>query len=99
LWEIIKQQPIEIQIMRSKWRWIGHTLRKPTGSVQKAALVWNPQGGRRRGRPKKTWKREAEEEAMEVGRHGARLKELLLAGSGGSISQMPYGPEGATGIG
>jgi hypothetical protein len=39
-----------------------------------------------------------EEEAMEMGRHGARLKELLLAGSGGSVSQMPYAPEGATGI-
>jgi hypothetical protein len=27
-----------------------------------------------------------------------RLKELLLTGSSGSVSWMPYAPEGATGI-
>jgi len=35
--------------------WIGHTLRKETGAIEKTALDWNPQGYRRRGRPKKTW--------------------------------------------
>jgi hypothetical protein len=43
-WRITKQQPIAIQIKRRKWRWIGHTLRKPTGSIEKVALDWNPQG-------------------------------------------------------
>ena len=28
LWRTTKQKPIEIQIKRSKWNWIGHTLRK-----------------------------------------------------------------------
>jgi len=28
LWRITKQKPIEIQIKRRKWNWIGHTLRK-----------------------------------------------------------------------
>jgi hypothetical protein len=32
------------------------------------------------------------------GRHGKRLKELLLTGSSCSVSQMPYAPEGAIGI-
>jgi hypothetical protein len=44
LWKITKQQPIAIQIKGRKLRWIGHTLRKPTGSLEKAALDWNPQG-------------------------------------------------------
>jgi hypothetical protein len=48
-----------------KMRWVGHTPRKPTGSLEKAALDWNPQWARRRGRPKK---RAVEEEAMEVGK-------------------------------
>jgi hypothetical protein len=26
LWRITKQKPIEIQINRRKWNWIGHTL-------------------------------------------------------------------------
>ena len=32
LWRITKQKPIEIQIKRRKWNWIGHTLRKEAGS-------------------------------------------------------------------
>jgi hypothetical protein len=34
-----------------KWKWIGHTLRKPSSDNTKAALEWNPQGTRKRGRP------------------------------------------------
>jgi len=41
---------------------IGHTLRKETGAIEKTALDWNPQGYRRRGRPKRTWQRTIEDE-------------------------------------
>jgi hypothetical protein len=50
--------------------------------LEGAAVQKRP--GRRRSR-KKPWK-------------WARLKELLLTESGGSVSQMPYAPEEATGI-
>jgi hypothetical protein len=50
LWEITKQEPITAQIRKSKWHWIGHTLRKPEGSIEKAVLDWNPQGARRHGK-------------------------------------------------
>ena len=62
LWEQTRQKPIEIQIKTRKWRWIGHTLRKTEGAVEKQALDWNPQGARRRGRPRITWKRSIAEE-------------------------------------
>jgi len=52
LWRIAHQKSIDNQIKRRKWNWIGHTLRKETGATEKTALVWNPQGYRRRGRPK-----------------------------------------------
>jgi hypothetical protein len=42
-------------------------------AIENDALDWNPQGVRRRGRPKKTWKRTIEEEA--AGR-GNTLKEI-----------------------
>ena len=32
-------------------------------ATEKSALDWNPQGLRRQARPRKTWKRTAEEEA------------------------------------
>jgi hypothetical protein len=54
IWRITKQKPIEIQIKRRKWNGIGHTIRKETGAIDKAAFDWNPKGYRRRGRPKRT---------------------------------------------
>jgi hypothetical protein len=53
LWHKTSQAPIAVEIKRRKWRWIGHTLRKLNGAIEKAALEWNPQGVRKRGRPKK----------------------------------------------
>jgi hypothetical protein len=69
-----KQQPIAIQIKWRKWSWNGHTLKKPTGSIKKLALDWNPQETRRRDRPKKTWKRAVEEEGMKVGKTWSEIK-------------------------
>jgi hypothetical protein len=62
LWRITKQKPTEIQIKRRKWNWMGHTLHKEAGAIEKTALDWNPQGYRRRGRPKSTWRKTTEGE-------------------------------------
>jgi len=54
----MENHPSEVNrksIKRRKCNWIGHTLRKETGAIEKTALDWNPQGYRRRGRPKRTW--------------------------------------------
>ena len=65
LWERTGQKPLDRQIKKRKWSWIGHTLCKPSGITEKDALDWNPQGKRRRGRLKKTWKRTVEEESRD----------------------------------
>nr|KAG5699798.1 hypothetical protein BaRGS_013518 [Batillaria attramentaria] len=52
LWERAGQEPVAKQILRRKWVWIGHTLRKPASSTTRQALTWNPQGKRKRGRPR-----------------------------------------------
>ena len=57
LWEGTQQIRIEESIMRRKWKWIGHTLRKPENNITRCDLEWNPQGSRRRGRPKQSWTR------------------------------------------
>nr|KAG5707728.1 hypothetical protein BaRGS_003303 [Batillaria attramentaria] len=57
LWERTRQVPIEQEIKKRKWGWIGHTLRKPTSNVTRQSLDWNPQGKRKVGRPKQTWQR------------------------------------------
>ena len=55
------------QILRRKWGWIGHTLRKPAYSTTRQALTWNPQGKRKRGRPRNSWRRDTEAELKQQG--------------------------------
>ena len=57
LWTRTGQEPMTTQVKRRRWRWIGHTLRKTQSSVTRQVLEWNPQGKRKRGRPKQTWRR------------------------------------------
>jgi hypothetical protein len=42
---------------KRKFRWINHILRKEDRQIPKAALLWNPQGNRKRGRPRNSWRR------------------------------------------
>ena len=49
LWEQVGQEPVAKQILKRKWGWIGHTLRKPASSITRQALTWNPQGKRKTG--------------------------------------------------
>jgi hypothetical protein len=52
LWRATGQEDINLEITKKKFRWIGHLLWKEDGEVPKAALLWKPQGSRKRGRPK-----------------------------------------------
>jgi hypothetical protein len=74
LWRSTKEKPIEIQIKRRKWNWIGHILRKEEGAIEKTTLDWNPQGYRRRGRTKRTWRRTTEDEIRNTGRSWNEVK-------------------------
>ena len=46
--------PMENEIKKRKWRWIGHTLRISTETITRQAITWNHPGKRRRGRPRNT---------------------------------------------
>jgi hypothetical protein len=76
LWETTGETPIEPQIKKRKWKWIGHTIRKDENAVERIALDSNPQGTRKRGRPKKTWRRSIMEEAQREGRTLREVKRL-----------------------
>ena len=65
LWDKTNQEPLSLQIKKKKFRWLGHTLRKPNNDITKQALRWNPQGTRKRGRPKLTWRRQLIKELKE----------------------------------
>ena len=83
LWQRTKQEPVTQKITSRKWGWIGHTLRKVNTNVTRHALDWNPQGHRKRGRPKNTWRRDLTSEAKkdweDLGRNksiGKRQEEM-----------------------
>ena len=61
------QRPISEEITQTRWRWLGHTLRKPRNSSTRQSLQWNPQGKQSRGRPRTTWRRNLEEEMKASG--------------------------------
>ena len=48
-------------------RWYGHVLRRDDDSILRVALDLEVTGKRKRGRPKKTWKKQVEEETEKVG--------------------------------
>jgi len=50
------------------------TLRKETGAIEKTALDWNPQGYRRKGRPKRMWRRTTEDEIRSTRRSWNEVK-------------------------
>jgi len=60
LWEATGQAPVKRQIMSRKWTWIGHTIRRPMDCIARQAFHWNPQGSRRSGRPRNSWRRNTE---------------------------------------
>ena len=48
-------------------RWYGYVLRRDDNSVLKVALDLEENGKRKQERPKKTWKKQVEEETEKIG--------------------------------
>ena len=71
LWKVTGQEDINVEIRKRKFRWIGHTLRN--GEIPNSALLWNPHGNRKRGRPRNSWR---ESVIKEAGRSWNELRYL-----------------------
>ena len=76
LWERTNQVQIEIEILKRRWGLLVHTLRKPNTNVTRQALTWNPQGKRKRGRPKNTWRRDLEADITQTGLSWKQLERI-----------------------
>jgi hypothetical protein len=55
LWGRTGKIKMSTQIKRQKWNWRGHTLRKAHEAIERVVLDWNPQGKRRKERPRYSW--------------------------------------------
>ena len=47
LWDRTNQVRIGIDILKRRWGWLWHTLRKPNTNITRQALTWNAQGKRK----------------------------------------------------
>ena len=66
LWQRTSQRPIMDDIKQRKWRWIGHTLRRPGKHCKTSPGLEPSQGKLWRGRPTMTWHRNLEVELKPI---------------------------------
>ncbi|KAI0226836.1 hypothetical protein LSAT2_022708 [Lamellibrachia satsuma] len=76
LWDRTHQAQIEIEILKRRWGWLGHTLGKPSTNITRQVLTWNPQGKRKRGRPKNTWRRDLDVDIKQTGNGWQQLERI-----------------------
>ena len=62
LYRLTSTKPVSETIRERRWRYIGHILRREPSSHVRVALTWKPEGRRKKGRPKETWRRTVERE-------------------------------------
>ena len=76
-------------VMANSAHWYGHVLRREDGHAFRRALNVEVEGQRKKGRPKRTWKKQVEEESMKIGlsREGALCRSKWSVG----INQIATG--------
>ena len=98
LWRENYQIPAEDEINQQRWKWIGHTLCKPTFSVTSQALCWNPQGKGKRGQPRNTWHYDHEVDIRKTGHSWGQLERMAQNKIFGRLLLMAYAQGGVMGL-
>nr|KAG5700914.1 hypothetical protein BaRGS_012321 [Batillaria attramentaria] len=92
------QDSMETIIMRRRWRWIGHVIRREPDNITRTALHWTPEGKRKRGRPKNTWRRTVEGELKTLHHTWGSIQKLAQNRQEWRSFVVPYMPDGITGM-
>jgi len=58
---------ISREVLKRKWDWLGHILRRNKDDHCQVAITWAPEGKRKVGRPIVNWRRTAERERNSMG--------------------------------
>ncbi|VDP70155.1 unnamed protein product [Schistosoma mattheei] len=73
LWERTNQLPGEEEIRKRRWEWIGHTSRKSSNCITSQALTWNPEGKRKIGRSRNTFRQDIESDMKRTNNNWNKL--------------------------
>ncbi|VDO74110.1 unnamed protein product [Schistosoma margrebowiei] len=76
LWERTNQLPAEEQIRKRRWKWKGHTLHKSSSCITRQSLTRNPEGKRRRGKPKNTLRRKIKADMKRMNNNRKELERI-----------------------
>uniref|UniRef100_A0A0B7BUE4 Endonuclease-reverse transcriptase n=1 Tax=Arion vulgaris TaxID=1028688 RepID=A0A0B7BUE4_9EUPU len=57
-----RQEAMNDILKKRRWKWLGHVMRMRQEMPARIALTWTPEGKRKKGRPRTTWRRMMEEE-------------------------------------
>ena len=60
-------KPLSREVKRHRWKMIGHILKKDQKDDCNIAMAWAPEGKRKGGRQKTTWRRTVEKERKDAG--------------------------------
>lgn len=72
--ELYGQPDLVVKIKQGRIRWAGHVQRMPETQTVKKVFIGKPDGRRRRGRPRKRWIEDVEEDLRKLGIKGWRRK-------------------------
>ena len=64
-----KLKTISTEVKLRIWKWVGYILRMDKNSKCERALTWTPEGRRKVGRPKTTWRSTIENKGRVLGRN------------------------------
>ena len=76
LWERTNQLPVEEEIRKRRWKWIGHTMRKSPMCITGRAPTYNGEGKQKRERSKNTLLCEIEADMKRVNNNWKELERL-----------------------
>ena len=74
--ELIGNADIVRFIKSGRIAWLGHVMRMDEKRISKRVLEWKPTGRRIRGRPRKRWTEDTEEDVQSMGIRGWRKLEV-----------------------
>ena len=98
LWDRTHQAQIEIKVLKRSWGWLCHTLRKPSTNITRQVLMWNPQGKRKRGKPKTPGGVTSMQTSSKQGMAGNNWRGLPKTGGAGEMLWMAYAPGRVKGL-
>ena len=98
LWDRTHQAQIEIEILKRRWGWLGHTLRKPSTNITRQVLSGTPKARERGGDQKTPGGVTSRQTSSKQGMAGNNWRGLPKTGGTGKMLWMTYAPGGVKGL-